>query len=37
MLKGIDHLIIVVRDLDQAVKDYQELGFTVIPGGAPAR
>lgn len=33
MLKGIDHLVIVVKNLDQAVKDYTELGFTVIPGG----
>jgi catechol 2,3-dioxygenase-like lactoylglutathione lyase family enzyme len=33
MLKGIDHLVIVVRDLDQAVKDYIQLGFTVVPGG----
>lgn len=33
MLKGIDHLVIVVGDLDQAVKDYTQLGFTVVPGG----
>jgi len=33
MLKGIDHLVIVVKDLDQAAKDYQQLGFTVVPGG----
>lgn len=33
MIKGIDHLIIVVKDLDQAAKDYQQLGFTVVPGG----
>jgi hypothetical protein len=33
MLKGIDHLVIVVRDLDQAAKDYAQLGFTVVPGG----
>jgi hypothetical protein len=33
MLRSIDHLVIVVRDLQQAAKDYQELGFTVVPGG----
>jgi Glyoxalase-like domain len=33
MLQGIDHLVIVVKDLDQAAKDYEQLGFTVVPGG----
>src|SRR3989337_1279946 len=33
MLKGIDHLVIVVRDLDQGAKDYTRLGFTVVRGG----
>ena len=33
MLTGIDHLVIVVQDLDQAAKDYENLGFTVVPGG----
>ncbi|HTN70937.1 MAG TPA: VOC family protein [Methylomirabilota bacterium] len=33
MLTGIDHLVVVVNDLDQASKDYQQLGFTVVPGG----
>jgi catechol 2,3-dioxygenase-like lactoylglutathione lyase family enzyme len=33
MLKGIDHLVIVVHDLDQAARDYERLGFTVVPGG----
>jgi hypothetical protein len=33
MLKGIDHLVIVVNDLAQAAKDYEQLGFTVVPGG----
>jgi len=33
MLMGIDHLVIVVRDLDLAVKNYEQLGFTVVPGG----
>ena len=33
MIQGIDHLVIVVKDLGQATIDYQRLGFTVIPGG----
>jgi catechol 2,3-dioxygenase-like lactoylglutathione lyase family enzyme len=33
MLLGIDHIVIVVSDLDEAAKDYRKLGFTVVPGG----
>ena len=33
MLRGIDHLVIVVPDLDAAVKTYRDLGFTVAAGG----
>jgi len=33
MLGGIDHLVIVVNDLEQAAGDYERLGFTVVPGG----
>jgi len=33
MLKGIDHLVIVVKDLPQAAKDYEQLGFTAVLGG----
>lgn len=33
MLTAIDHLVIVVRDLKQAARDYEQLGFTVVPGG----
>ena len=33
MIHGIDHLVVIVKDLDQAAKDYQQLGFTVVPGG----
>src|SRR5947208_13694479 len=33
MLKGIDHLVIIVKDLPQAAKDYEQLGFTVVPAG----
>ncbi len=33
MATGIDHIVIAVRDLDQAVADYTAAGFTVTPGG----
>jgi catechol 2,3-dioxygenase-like lactoylglutathione lyase family enzyme len=33
MLLGIDHLVIAVRNLEAATKDYTDLGFTVVPGG----
>jgi catechol 2,3-dioxygenase-like lactoylglutathione lyase family enzyme len=33
MIQGIDHLVVVVKDLDKAAKDYEQLGFTVVPGG----
>jgi glyoxalase-like protein len=33
MIQGIDHLVIVVKDLARAAKDYEQLGFTVVPGG----
>ncbi len=33
MIQGIDHLVIVVKDLDQAARDYRQLGFSVVPGG----
>ena len=33
MIQGIDHLVIVVKDLDQATRDYRELGFNVVAGG----
>jgi hypothetical protein len=33
MIQGIDHLVVVVKDLDSAAKDYEQLGFTVVPGG----
>jgi hypothetical protein len=33
MLRGLDHLVIVVPDLDAAVEAYRGLGFTVVPGG----
>ena len=33
MIQGIDHLVIVVSDLNKAAGDYEQLGFTVVPGG----
>ena len=36
MLSRLDHLVILVRDLDRAVRDYETLGFTVTPGGEHA-
>ncbi len=33
MLRGIDHIVIAVRDLAAASADYAALGFTVTPGG----
>ncbi len=33
MLKGIDHVVVVVADLEAAIESYGELGFTVVRGG----
>ena len=33
MIEGIDHLVIVVNDLEKAARDFEQLGFTVVPGG----
>ncbi len=33
VLKGIDHIVIVVADLDSAIASYGQLGFTVSRGG----
>lgn len=33
MLTGIDHIVVIVPDLETAVKNYTALGFTVVPGG----
>ena len=33
MLRGIDHLVVAVPDLEAARASYEGLGFTVIPGG----
>jgi hypothetical protein len=36
MLKGLDHIVLVVLDLDAAVADHRKRGFTVTPGGVHA-
>jgi catechol 2,3-dioxygenase-like lactoylglutathione lyase family enzyme len=33
MIHAIDHIVILVNDLDRAAADYASLGFTVVPGG----
>lgn len=32
-LRGLDHLVIAVNDLDHTIADYRHLGFQVLPGG----
>ena len=36
MLTRLDHLVILVRDLELASADYERLGFAVTPGGEHA-
>ena len=33
MIRSIDHIVIAVRDLAEASKNYEKAGFTVTPGG----
>ncbi|HEX5699360.1 MAG TPA: VOC family protein [Rubrobacter sp.] len=33
MLTRLDHLVILVSDLDPAVADYEPLGFALTTGG----
>lgn len=33
MISGIDHIVILVDDLDEAMQQYENLGFVVEPGG----
>ena len=33
MLTGIDHVVVVVPDLEAAITSYTDLGFTVVRGG----
>jgi catechol 2,3-dioxygenase-like lactoylglutathione lyase family enzyme len=37
MTFSLDHAVIAVRDLDQAVSGYEKLGFTVLRGGEHPR
>ena len=30
---GIDHAVVMVKDLDKAAENYKQLGFTVSPRG----
>ncbi len=36
MMTGLDHLVILVEELEEAVAGYEELGFRVTPGGEHA-
>jgi hypothetical protein len=36
MLRQLDHVVLVVRDLDSAMADHRRRGFTVTPGGEHA-
>jgi catechol 2,3-dioxygenase-like lactoylglutathione lyase family enzyme len=36
MINAIDHVVILVNNLDAAIADYSALGFTVVPGGEHA-
>lgn len=33
MLTEVDHVVVAVADLDEAINNYRGLGFTVVPGG----
>lgn len=37
MITGIDHIVILVDDLDDAVRQYEDLGFVVETGGKHPR
>jgi hypothetical protein len=37
MITGIDHVVILVDDLEQGSEQYRRLGFTVTPGGKHPR
>jgi catechol 2,3-dioxygenase-like lactoylglutathione lyase family enzyme len=36
MLRQLDHVVVVVRNLQAAIDDYRRRGFTVTPGGEHA-
>lgn len=37
MITAIDHIVILVDDLDEAIRQYTDLGFAVSPGGKHPR
>lgn len=37
MALSLDHIVIAVTDLEAAMRDYETLGFTVLPGGEHPR
>lgn len=37
MLTGVDHVVVAVTDLEEAIKDYTDQGFTVVRGGKHPR
>ncbi|CAN5620651.1 VOC family protein [soil metagenome] len=37
MITGIDHIVIMVSDLETAARQWGDLGFTVVPGGKHPR
>ncbi len=37
MITGIDHIVILVDDLDEAIRQYSDLGFAVSAGGKHPR
>ena len=36
MIRGLDHVVLVVLDLQRAVEEHRARGFTVMPGGVHA-
>jgi hypothetical protein len=36
VIRGLDHVVLVVLDLDAAIADHRKRGFTVTPGGVHA-
>jgi hypothetical protein len=36
LIRGLDHVVLVVLDLDAGVADHRKRGFTVTPGGVHA-
>ena len=37
MISSIDHVVILVEDLDAGIRQYRDMGFTVVPGGKHPR